>query len=182
MDEQVKLCEVCWKKGFAARAHWYLSTIPVCDGHYGSVCARCQRRWAKWLCNDGQSEFFACSECAEKVERELQRRAAYNRHLGSEEWRKTKKTARQDSYTELGKVACSRCGMSESDNKRTYGEGLHGHHVTYERFGHEKSRDVQLLCSSCHAWEHGSPEPKRLKTSYEYQMQSLARMRARSGS
>ncbi len=172
--EEVKLCVVCWKDSIASRAYHYLSTIPVCDNHYQCVCARCRRRWASVYATDGGEDdcyIFACDECSETLDRQAARRAAYNEHINSGQWRKVKNNLRTGIRREYGQVACSRCGMSEHDNKQTYGEGLHGHHLTYERFGNEKPEDVQLLCSPCHAWEHRLPSPKPIRESvalYDY--------------
>ena len=165
MESELPLCKVCWRDGIAAQAYWYLSTIPVCDQHHSSVCARCRRRSSAWYVQelDGESFIFACSECCEQIERQAARRAAYNQHLGSMEWGKTKKALRRESRRGHGSVVCSRCDMTEFDNKQLYGEDLHGHHATYERFGQEKTEDVELLCSRCHAWEHGRPSPKPLR-------------------
>lgn len=163
-QDPVRLCEVCWKDNIAARAVLYLSTIPVCLEHQDRVCNRCQRRWSAWyfLEMDG-SCIFTCDHCRYEIERLAARREAYNKHLASKEWRQTKKLVRSQSIHERGDVACSRCGMSERQNRLEYGEGLHGHHVTYERFGYERPEDVVLLCSLCHAWEHGLPPPKSIK-------------------
>jgi hypothetical protein len=165
--EEVKLCVVCWRDSIASRAYHYLTTIPVCDNHYHCVCARCRRRWARWWVSSIEEygcEIFACDECSETLDRLATRREAYNQYIQSDEWRKkVKNNLRTDMRRERGGVVCSRCGMSERDNKLTYGEGLHGHHLTYKRFGHEHSEDVQLLCSRCHAWEHRLPSPKPIR-------------------
>ena len=164
-EPEVKLCEVCWQlgDGLPVEARWYLKTLPVCDEHQGAVCGRCQRRWVTKLGQDGDSVFGVCDECYETLERLAARRNAYNQHLSSEQWRKTKKELRSQSVKEYGRVVCSRCRRSEYDNKQTYGEGLHGHHASYERFGREKPEDVELLCSLCHAWEHHLPTPKPIR-------------------
>lgn len=161
--EDVKLCVVCWKDSFATEARWYLSTIPVCDEHQQSVCARCRRQWAAWYAETEEGDrIYACDACSEEMQRLAARRDAYNEHLASNKWRKMKKQARSQSFRELGKIACSRCGISERDNRQTYGEGLHGHHKTYQRFGKEVVQDIELLCSKCHASEHHLPAPKPL--------------------
>jgi YHS domain-containing protein len=162
---EVKLCEVCWSKGTATRAYWFLSTLPVCEDHYQCVCGRCKRRWATKTAREGEDYFFACDQCYEALERQQARREAYSQHLDSKQWWKTKRNLRRESFREHGKVACSRCAMSECDNKQKYGERLHGHHRTYERFGQEKTEDLELLCSWCHAWEHGQPAPKPITVS-----------------
>lgn len=160
---EVKLCEVCWKSNIAAQAKFYLLTIPVCDEHCHLVCGRCGCRWsARYALELDGNIILACNHCSEELKRLAARRKAYNAHLGSAEWRQTKKFARSQSRKEFGKVACSRCGMTERENRQEYGEGLHGHHSTYERFGCEKPDDVVLLCTRCHAWEHHLPQPKSI--------------------
>jgi hypothetical protein len=156
---EIKLCEVCWEDSTATQAYWYLNTIPVCDTHLACVCGRCQRRWATKLADDGGWVFSSCEECDKELERLAARRKAYDGHLNSKQWWEIKKELRKESFKEHGRVVCSRCGKSEYDNKQTYGESLHGHHRTYERFGQEKTEDAELLCSQCHASEHGNPPP-----------------------
>jgi hypothetical protein len=151
---EVKLCEVCWEEGngLAVRAFWFPAGIPMCEEHYALVCRKCKRQW--------YTEFDTlCDGCRVLQKAEDVRRKAYDEHLNSKEWWKTKKALRRESFKEHGRVVCSRCGKSEYDNKQTYGEGLHGHHRTYERFGQEKPEDAELLCSECHASEHGNPQP-----------------------
>jgi len=165
-QQEVKLCVVCWEDSIATQAFHYPRTIPVCDKHCACVCGRCERRWATRLGRDGRAVFSVCDECNETLERLEARREAYKTHLSSDEWRKARKTLKTESRREHGRVVCSRCGMTEHDNKVTYGEGLHGHHKTYERFGQEKPEDVELLCSRCHAWVHGNPAPKPIRDFY----------------
>src|SRR5579863_10182788 len=163
----IKLCEVCRQEGFRTQAEHFLSTIPVCIRHYQCVCPKCGRRWATEITgeksDDGMAVFLACKQCNDAIKREEARRTAYNGHLSSEQWLKTKKALREQSRRENGREVCSRCRKTERDNKYEYGEGLHGHHTTYRRFGHEKTEDLELLCSRCHAWEHHLPLPKILK-------------------
>lgn len=110
----MRLCEVCWKDNIAARAVFYLSTIPVCIEHCERVCSRCQRRWTKWYFDDVDGlPVFACDPCKDEIEREAARREAYNRHLASKDWQQTKKLIRSQSIHERGDVACSGCGMTE---------------------------------------------------------------------
>jgi len=154
-QSEVNLCEPCWQEGFSATAIWFPSGVPMCLDHYLRVCIHCKREW--------QTNPFdrMCDECWAATKREAERRAQYDKHLSSKCWWKTKKKLRRQSCIESGYVACARCGMRESDNRSTYGEGLHGHHRTYERFGQEKIEDIELLCSLCHAFEHGLPPPQR---------------------
>jgi hypothetical protein len=154
-QNEVKLCEVCWKEqdGLAVRAFWFPAGVPMCEEHYLLVCRRCQRQWYTGY-------DILCDGCRVLQKTEDERRKAYNEHLNSKQWWQIKKNLRRESPRENGRAICSRCGMSEYDNKQTYGEGLHGHHKTYERFGQEKTEDAELLCTKCHAWEHGNPLPK----------------------
>src|SRR5712671_6331757 len=107
-QEEVKLCEACWEDGLAARAYWYLSTLPVCEDHYACVCGRCHRQWTTALGDEGDGHIIGvCDSCREALDREAARRQAYNQHLSSEEWRKTKKALRSQSFTEKSRVICS---------------------------------------------------------------------------
>ena len=152
----------------AVQAHWYRSTIPVCDKHYDRVCQRCKREWAtRWA--EGEYQ-IACDSCGELLDREEKRREAYNLHLGSKDWQRFKKHLRRENRREHGQVQCSRCGMSEIDNKHEYGEGLHGHHTSYDRFGQEKAGDVDLICTPCHAVEHHQPIPQPIRVSSGYHL------------
>jgi len=63
-------------------------------------------------------------------------RQRYNEHLNSDEWRDFKRAIIDERGAE-----CERCGETGL---------LHLHHKTYERLGHERASDVELLCPSCH--------------------------------
>jgi hypothetical protein len=69
----------------------------------------------------------------------------YKLYMASPEWRaKRKQKLQQVGYR------CQGCGSDER---------LQAHHLTYERFGHERLTDLQVLCHLCHAREHGrSPD------------------------
>jgi hypothetical protein len=154
--EVPELCKICWDHGTVARrAYVTFAGIPMCDDHATLVCVRCERQWYTRYDQ-------LCDGCRTLVEAEQQRKKQYDEHLNSNQWRQTKKTARRLNFVENGRVACSNCGLTELENKQTYGEGFHGHHKTYERFGHELPEDVQLLCSKCHAWLSGRPAPKNV--------------------
>jgi hypothetical protein len=75
------------------------------------------------------------------------RRALYEAHLQSLEWRIVRQAALD--------VAGHRCQVCNSAK-----QPLHGHHRTYERFGHEAPGDVTILCADCHALFH-NPKPKK---------------------
>lgn len=157
----VKPCQPCWDDGFYAEAHFFPSGVPMCDKHYSQICQKCQRNRGARLYSGEFS--FVCKDCFSEFERAEARRREYNEHLKSKPWRETKKLLRRASAKENGRPVCARCNRSETENRHLYGEGLHGHHLTYERFGAEKIRDIELLCSVCHAFEHGQPLPKELK-------------------
>jgi hypothetical protein len=175
MDE-VKLCDPCFKKepAIARQAYWFPSGIPMCDDCYSHVCGVCQRNWAQ-IKRMGSKLVWVetCEDCEAARKREQQRRETYNQHLSSKEWWEAKKELRRQSVSEHGRAVCSKCGVTEFDNKQTYGEGLHGHHTTYERFGQEKTEDLELLCSRCHAWEHGNSAPKPLRN---YERESIRKL------
>jgi hypothetical protein len=65
----------------------------------------------------------------------------YAIYMHSPEWRATRKLKLQ----QVG-FRCQGCGSDER---------LQAHHLTYERFGHERMEDLQVLCHICHAAEHG---------------------------
>jgi hypothetical protein len=165
-DAEVELCQPCWEEqdGLGVLAHYLVSDVPMCQEHYFRVCHRCCRQWATTL-KYGSEFTYVCDGCNAVLKRLEARRKVYNEHLESKGWRKTKKTLRREIVREHGRAICSRCQMTEHDNKREYGEGLHGHHRTYENFGHEQAGDVELLCSRCHAWEHRLPAPKSINIS-----------------
>jgi len=65
---------------------------------------------------------------------------AYQRYMASDEWRQL----RTRKIAEVGR--CQDCGATDR---------LEAHHLTYERFGHERPEDLQVLCHFCHMSEHG---------------------------
>lgn len=67
----------------------------------------------------------------------------YRLHMQSPEWAATRKRKLQQAG-----FKCQDCGT---------GERLEVHHLTYERFGHERLEDLQVLCHFCHMAEHGRP-------------------------
>ena len=66
----------------------------------------------------------------------------YDAYLKSREWRNMK-------YAKIVAAGykCEKCGRTE--------DGLDVHHLTYERLGHERMSDLQLLCRYCHKVVHG---------------------------
>lgn len=65
----------------------------------------------------------------------------YRIYIQSPEWAAIRKEKLQQTGY--------RCQGCSSD------ERLEVHHLTYERFGHERLTDLQVLCHLCHAREHG---------------------------
>jgi 5-methylcytosine-specific restriction endonuclease McrA len=64
----------------------------------------------------------------------------YHEYMKSEDWgRKRDKVIRRDRRRRTV------CGT---------GEGLHAHHKTYERLGHEQLADLTTLCDICHHMAH----------------------------
>ena len=63
------------------------------------------------------------------------RDTAYQRYIRSKEWR-----ARAEARLERDGHVCQVCGGKATDV----------HHLTYERFGHEKEDDLVSLCRKCH--------------------------------
>lgn len=68
----------------------------------------------------------------------------YSTYIISREWSKK----RQAAFRHYGRV-CAMC-------KTTVGS-LHVHHLTYERLGREKMKDLQILCADCHVTHHDMP-------------------------
>lgn len=149
------ICDPCWKEldGVGVEAHYFPAGIPMCEKHYMLVCQRCHRNWGSRI---RTGEFgLVCENCDLELGRVETRKREYNQHLGSKQWWRTKKLVRRASVSENGRSTCARCSITEYENRYLHGEGLHGHHRTYERFGEERIEDIELLCSKCHALEHG---------------------------
>uniref|UniRef100_A0A6M3L6M0 Putative homing endonuclease n=1 Tax=viral metagenome TaxID=1070528 RepID=A0A6M3L6M0_9ZZZZ len=64
----------------------------------------------------------------------------YDGYINSKEW----KAKRRAAFLHYGK-ACQICGSTQE---------LSVHHLTYERLGREKMKDLQVLCNSCHENTH----------------------------
>ena len=64
----------------------------------------------------------------------------YSKYLASERW----KELRDAKLCEVGDK-CQRCKRRSN---------LQVHHLTYERLGHERLTDLQVLCESCHEKAH----------------------------
>ncbi len=69
------------------------------------------------------------------------RSAEYDAYISSAEWKATRtRILEQRGYR------CETCGATKK---------LEVHHLTYERFGHERDDDLRVLCSPCHHRTHG---------------------------
>lgn len=66
----------------------------------------------------------------------FRRSMAYQKYIKSARWRNT----REDMFKRFGR-RCQRCPATTS---------LELHHITYERFGRELPRDLEILCTRCH--------------------------------
>ncbi|MGA2471603.1 MAG: HNH endonuclease [Solirubrobacteraceae bacterium] len=65
-------------------------------------------------------------------------------YLHSAHWRE-----RRERSLALAGYRCQRCG-----NPALPGIPLDPHHKTYKRLGHERDRDIEVLCRNCHDAEH----------------------------
>lgn len=73
----------------------------------------------------------------------------YRRYLASSHWKATRAAkAKAAGYR------CQRCGEYGRRTRESV-VGLHVHHLSYERLGHEEMDDLELLCVACHELEHG---------------------------
>jgi HNH endonuclease len=68
----------------------------------------------------------------------------YEEYLKSSAWRQKRHWARLKAR---GK--CQRCGELLVEKE------VHTHHLTYERVGHERPEDLQVICKACHEFIHG---------------------------
>jgi hypothetical protein len=75
--------------------------------------------------------------------------AEYDEYMQSDEWRELCKRLANKC-----KHHCQICGA----HKRR----LSGHHLTYERLGHELDEDIQMVCFDCHPWAD-SERVRRIK-------------------
>jgi hypothetical protein len=63
----------------------------------------------------------------------------YQVHLASRKWAQL----RTQKLAQVG-YCCERCGLSRHTRP------LDVHHLTYDRLGHERLEDLQVLCKTCH--------------------------------
>jgi ribosomal protein S27AE len=72
----------------------------------------------------------------------------YAQYLRSEHWM----TLKEEKFASARRM-CERCGEGAKHRGDRW-IGLHVHHLTYERVGHEDMADLQVLCIHCHAVTH----------------------------
>lgn len=78
------------------------------------------------------------------------RRCWYRGYLKSSHWESLREQRlRRSSWT------CERCGQGAGMSAKGNRTGLNLHHLSYERVGLERDEDIIVLCSECHAKEHG---------------------------
>lgn len=70
---------------------------------------------------------------------EIPEQTDYERYMASKKWDEK----RRQKLAEAGYV-CQRCGLS------AHSVDLQVHHLTYERLGHERMEDLQVVCPQCH--------------------------------
>jgi len=96
------------------------------------------------------------------------RTKAYRAYLASDAWQGRRQVALQ-----AADYHCARCGWTPFHEGATCSveallraNGLHVHHTTYARFGHELPDDLEVLCESCHEKEHAGRfiRPRGLRT------------------
>lgn len=68
----------------------------------------------------------------------------YQEYLRSEHWQNTKNE----------KLSNARWRCEKCKEGLIAGAKLEVHHLTYDRVGHERMSDLQVLCSSCHEKVH----------------------------
>jgi len=70
----------------------------------------------------------------------------YDHYMASAAWRRRRNRA--------VKRASTRCEYVDDQGSRCWAQShLHVHHLTYENFGKEKPKDLQVLCEDHHAVE-----------------------------
>jgi 5-methylcytosine-specific restriction endonuclease McrA len=103
-------------------------------------CKNCEQTWDAQEKQQMERGQVASIELANKKIREL-RALPYKDYLQTDHW-KSIKTAILQTYG-------FRCQICNGDGP------LHVHHRTYERLGAEDSKDLTVLCKSCHEKFHG---------------------------
>ena len=84
----------------------------------------------------------------------------YEKYLLSPQWRRIRDGALRRAH-----FRCHRCAS---------GSRLQVHHLTYDRLGHERDEDLEVLCKACHEGHHAeedrrtkAPLPLYVKLVYE---------------
>lgn len=67
-------------------------------------------------------------------------RPAYEEYMKSKRW-----WSRKQQLFKVREKKCELCGSVTE---------IHVHHLTYDRLGRERDKDLQILCADCHATEH----------------------------
>lgn len=67
------------------------------------------------------------------------REQEYQTYIASPQWRR-----RAEAALVRAGYCCEHCGLSH------YSRKLEVHHLTYERLGHERPEDLEVLCHECH--------------------------------
>ncbi|TDI18407.1 MAG: hypothetical protein E2P05_00590 [Acidobacteria bacterium] len=89
-------------------------------------------------------------------------RAKYQRYISSDEW-----ADRRWEVLEEAQYTCEICGHSAEDvDLGTSPPELQVHHLTYERFGHERDEDLECLCKGCHDYLHAIEKARRKRADF----------------
>jgi 5-methylcytosine-specific restriction endonuclease McrA len=86
-------------------------------------------------------DLFDITPAKHFIPKHSRRRAEYEAYINSPEWRAFRMTI----FAQRGR-RCQNCGTEKGI--------IHVHHLNYNRFGHEKPKDVRVLCEECHTKEH----------------------------
>lgn len=84
----------------------------------------------------------------------------YRRYINSTQWKKK----RQEAIDRAGNQ-CQVCGIFGTRYTR-----LEIHHKTYERFGHERPDDLEVVCGECHR-ERDRKRAKESQTRARYALE-----------
>ena len=86
-------------------------------------------------------------------------RKQYNAYIKSSTWKNIRKT-----LFKLRGEKCEKCGFGSYK--------LHIHHLTYERLGHKRLTDLQILCEQCHDAAHVVLKKERAYKQEDNRLQS----------
>lgn len=98
--------------------------------------------WTLWVHGNPQQRRAALRALITPETSETLRRMPYGDFLRTPYWRIITAHLRRE------RGGCEHCGR---------GTDLQVHHLTYQHHGweHEHPEDLQVLCRTCHAWQHG---------------------------